>query len=92
LIGPRHELANAGEVARGGSLEDSELGSSPKDRRRDLVLAAVQRRQDGRESLLVTRVNEGSLPLEQSFDRGLVAALDRGEELRRHLGLPLVVR
>src|SRR5207302_4129439 len=77
-------LANAFGVAGGRRLEHGELRPSPKYRRRDVVLAAIERRQDGREPRIVPRVDERPVPLQKPFHRGRVAALDRRKQVRRH--------
>jgi len=82
------DLANPGNLAGGGRLEEGEQRSSPEYCRRDVVVTVVERGQDGGESLLVARVDEGSVPLQEPFDRRLIAASYRREELRPHLGLP----
>ena len=83
-----HELADAGEIAGRGGLEHVELRPAAKDRCGNLVPAAVQRGKDGGEALLITRVDQPSIRLEESFDRRPVAAFNRGEQIGRHLGPP----
>src|SRR5439155_11955841 len=83
-----HELADAGEIAGRGGLEHVELRPAAKDRHGNLVPAAVQRGKDGGEALLITRVDQPSIRLEESFDRRPVAAFNRGEQIGRHLGPP----
>src|SRR5258706_7039062 len=61
------DLAHARRIAGGRSLEHVQRRSAGEYRRRDVAFAVVERHQGGREAVLVARVHESAVALQEAL-------------------------
>jgi hypothetical protein len=74
------EFAEKFVVTEGGGLEEVERGAAIEEGGDDVFLATIECREDRGEPLVIARLREVAVPVEEGIDPGAVTGVDRREE------------
>jgi hypothetical protein len=80
LIAGVEKFAEEVGLSQRGGLEKVERRVAVQEGREDVLLAAIERREDGGETLMVPRGGKVAVPVEEGIDPGTLTGPDGGEE------------